>query len=401
MICIKCGAQLPDGVNFCIKCGAAQNAGAEGRQPVQPEPYAAPAGRPAPERPPQPEQPPAQPQQPYSAPAYQPVQEQPQPSYQPQYSAQGAYQSAPTLKKESKFVENWLTLIALAAFFTVTLVLSMVEPVAFSGMNARNVLLQFCVMGAVAMGTFTSMRTGGLDLSLGAMMALAAMIFGVVSYESNAVAGFFLALVACGALGLLNGLFIMVLRVPAILVTLVSATFIRAIAGASSDGATIPIDGTGFAAGAGVVALLAAIGLAILALWRTGRFAREKGSVRGEKKYFWVYGLVAVIGAFAGWAMSLRLNVAAPFIGSEYQLMIVFIFAVVAASALFKNNWLAMAASLVAALLWAMHQNALALVGMSSFSQTIDAAVWVLIMLAVFAIAKGGWKKAAGELLSL
>lgn len=103
--------------------------------------------------------------------------------------------------------------------------------------NVRNILIQTSVLGVVAIGETMVMLTGGIDLSVGAMAfvgevltaALTTPLASSASGQSVSSAGahswefaLFVALLVTGGLGLLNGLLVAVVRIPAILATLAS-----------------------------------------------------------------------------------------------------------------------------------------------------------------------------------
>ncbi|MEA5003336.1 MAG: hypothetical protein VB081_07530, partial [Christensenella sp.] len=179
------------------------------------------------------------------------------------------------LKKGIHFLNNWLAFCALAVLATVTTILFIVgsQDIA-AAENAANVWQQFCLVAPLAVAAVVSTRTGGLDLSVGGIMALSAMIFVFNASAGNAAAGFILALIVCIAVGFLNGLFIMVMRIPAILVTIASAMLTRGIAmwGTNSTSVTLPAEWMDMKEAAAVIALVVSVGIAILLLWRTGRF---------------------------------------------------------------------------------------------------------------------------------
>lgn len=343
MHCINCGAQLPDDALFCSKCG---------KQQVREHAFVNP----------QPETP-----------------------------------EARRFRRGLFFLENWLAFVAVGVLATITMILFAIGSRGFAMVSAANILQQFCLVGALAVGAMVSTRTGGLDLSVGGMMALSAIIFAMNASENNAGAGFLLALVVCGALGLLNGLFILVMRLPSILVTVASAVLIRGIALWASDGNTValPKELLKMNGVAAILALLGSVIIAILLLWRTGAFAREKKAIHGEMKFFWIYGLLAVIGVLAGWASALRFGMASGNIGSgsSYEMILLFVFATLSASVLLKNNWVALGWTLLVALLWTMHEQAMILLNLSLFSMMVSNASWVFILLAVMFIAKHRWIK--------
>lgn len=301
------------------------------------------------------------------------------------------------LQKGLFFLDHWLVFTALGVLTTITMILFAVGSHGFTTGSAANVMQQFCLIGPLAISAMVSTRTGGLDISTGGMMALSAVILAMNTAENNAGAGFLLALIICFALGVLNGLFIMVLRVPAILVTAASAMLTRGIAmWASNDLLVIlPKEWLEMNVMAAVMALLVSLGIAIFVLWQTGGFAKERKTVRGQMKFFWIYGLIALIGALAGWAAAICFGEANTDIGygSSNEMVLLFVFATISASVWLKNNWIALGWALVLAMLWTIHDQAMFLLELNPFSMIVSNASWVFILLAVMCIAKRSWKK--------
>lgn len=349
MACTKCGATLPTGALYCPKCGLQQQV------PLPREPL--------PETP------------------------------EERWLRKGLY-----------FLDNYLAFVAVGVLAVITVILFAVGSQGFTSWSATNVAQQFCLVGALALAALVSTRTGGLDISIGGMMALSAMIFAMYTSADNPVAGFLMALVICVALGFLNGLFIMVLRIPSLLVTVASAMLIRGISLWASNGITIdlPPEWEKMSTAAPVLALCLSVGIAIFLLWRTGGFSRNKKSIYGKVKFFWIYGLIAVIGVLAGWAAAICFGSASAGIGSgsSNEMILLFIFAVISASGLLKSNWTALAWVLLMAILWTIHDQAMILLQLNPFSMIVSNASWVFILLAVMSIAKHSWKKPMWETLN-
>lgn len=305
--------------------------------------------------------------------------------------------AARRLRQGISFLDNWLAFLAVGVLATITTVLFLVGLQGSSTWTMANLMQQFCMVGSLAMAALASTRVGGLDVSVGGMMALSSVLFAMNSMEQNAVGGFLLALLVCGAVGLLNGLFIIVMRLPALLVTMTSTLLLRGIALWASDGISVELspDIRGLNVVAPVVALLLSVGIALLLLWKTGGFSKKTKPFYWEMKYFWIYGLLAVIGVLAGWTATVCFGVGDGLVGSgsSNEMVILFVFAMISASTVLKNNWLALPWVLVLAMLWTVHDQAMILLELSPYSMIVSNASWVFIMLAVMSIAKRSWRK--------
>jgi ribose transport system permease protein len=94
--------------------------------------------------------------------------------------------------------------------------------------NLRNVALAASFIGIIAAGMTFVIISGGIDLSVGSTYALATILSASLAQHGSfvAVAG---ALAACGVVGLVQGVVVSYLRLPAFIVTLAGLTGIRGL----------------------------------------------------------------------------------------------------------------------------------------------------------------------------
>jgi ribose/xylose/arabinose/galactoside ABC-type transport system permease subunit len=112
--------------------------------------------------------------------------------------------------------------------------------------NLENVLLQVSVTLLVAVGMTYVIATGGVDLSVGSVMAVSAAV-AAVTVDYGLFIAIPLALLAGIAVGLLNGAFISYFGVQAIVVTLATLLAGRGLAQViNRGGALLTIDDPGF-----------------------------------------------------------------------------------------------------------------------------------------------------------
>ncbi|HEY0022026.1 MAG TPA: ABC transporter permease [Longimicrobium sp.] len=154
--------------------------------------------------------------------------------------------------------------------------------------NFWNILFQLAVTLLVAVGMTLVIATGGIDLSVGSVMAIAAAV-AAVTLDSGLLVAIPAALLAAMAVGLLNGAFVSYFKVQAIVVTLATLLAGRGLAQViNRDGALIAINDPGFLSlGRGhlgpvpVQVLIAAVvvGLAVFVLRSTpfGRYVLAAG----------------------------------------------------------------------------------------------------------------------------
>ena len=108
--------------------------------------------------------------------------------------------------------------------------------------NLANVLKQASLLGFVALGMCFVLIAGGLDLSVGAVVALSSVLIAGLSATLPPILAIHIALIAGALVGVLNGILITAFKLQPIIVTLSSMAIVRGIAMAYSD--SRPIFGT-------------------------------------------------------------------------------------------------------------------------------------------------------------
>ena len=108
--------------------------------------------------------------------------------------------------------------------------------------NLANVLKQASLLGFVALGMCFVLIAGGLDLSVGAVVALSSVLVAGLAATLPPILGIHIALIAGALVGVLNGILITTFNLQPIIVTLSSMAIVRGIAMAYSD--SRPIFGT-------------------------------------------------------------------------------------------------------------------------------------------------------------
>ncbi len=100
--------------------------------------------------------------------------------------------------------------------------------------NFLNILEASSFLGLVAVGMTFVIIGGGIDLSVGSLLALSAVLAAFGS-QYGSVPAILLPLGVCGLIGLINGLLIARARMAAFIVTLAALLFARGLAFAVSD----------------------------------------------------------------------------------------------------------------------------------------------------------------------
>ena len=107
--------------------------------------------------------------------------------------------------------------------------------------NFLNVMDQITVLGVMAVGMTLVILIGGIDLSVGSVLALSGMVMGYLgnSREWPFVIAIVVALIASAACGLTSGLMVTRLRMPAFIATLAMMSIARGIASIITNGEQI------------------------------------------------------------------------------------------------------------------------------------------------------------------
>jgi ribose transport system permease protein len=266
--------------------------------------------------------------------------------------------------------------------------------------NLINVVQQSTIIGIIAAGMTFVIITGGIDLSVGSIVALAGIVFGTLAHANLplplAAAGALIAGTLCGAV---NGALITIGRLPPFIATLGMMSVARGAALLLSDGR--PISGfpsgfrtlaTGSVAGipVPVIIMLAVYGAAYFVLTRVtlGRYAYAIGgneeatalsgiNVRLYKTV--VYCIAGFLSALASLLLVARLNSAQPIAGISYELDA--IAAVVIGGTSLLGGSGSVVGTLIGALIMSVLRNGLNLLGVSSYLQQV--AIGTVIVVAV------------------
>jgi len=280
------------------------------------------------------------------------------------------------------------------------LVLWIATPHFMTTTNLVNVVEQSAIIGVVAVGMTFVILTGGIDLSVGSLIALSGIVFGlaVQGGMSGSIAAI-LAMAAGTAAGAVNGLLVTAGRLPPFIATLGMMSVARGIALMLSDGRPISGFGDGFRALATgkllgiplpVVVMAAVYAVAHLVLSRTvlGRYTYAVGGneeaatlsgvdVRAVKTA--IYAISGLTTAVTSLLLIARLNSAQPIAGISYELDA--IAAVVIGGASLLGGAGSVGGTLVGALVMSVLRNGLNLLGVSSYVQQV--AIGIVIVMAV------------------
>jgi ribose/xylose/arabinose/galactoside ABC-type transport system permease subunit len=176
-----------------------------------------------------------------------------------------------------------------AVIVVLALVFGSMNPNFWSGTNIANVSRQMSILALISLGQTFAILSGGIDLSVGSMLALVSVVCAQWMLEFGVVEGITAGIVAGALAGLVNGVLIAKLRVPAFITTLGMLVAARGVALTLSGGLPIAglpreflVVGAGYIGPIPIPTLLAGIGFVvayvILSRTRFGRYVYAMGS---------------------------------------------------------------------------------------------------------------------------
>jgi ribose transport system permease protein len=256
--------------------------------------------------------------------------------------------------------------------------------------NLLNIAQQTSINAIVAVGMTFVIISGGIDLSVGSIVALSGVVLGTLLQGGQPLPIAVAAAVAAGvACGLVNGALVSVGGLPPFIATLGMMSVARGAALVFTEGRPVSGFDEGFrslATGsvgfipAPVVVMIVVYAIAHLVLTRTtfGRYVYAIGgneeatrlsgvAVRFHKTI--IYGVAGLMSAVAAIVLTARLNSAQPIAGMMYELDA--IAATVIGGTSLMGGEGTLAGTLVGALIMGVLRNGLNLLGVSSFLQQI------------------------------
>jgi ribose/xylose/arabinose/galactoside ABC-type transport system permease subunit len=296
--------------------------------------------------------------------------------------------------------QAWRRLGTLAGLIGLCALLSVLTPHFLTVSNLLNVMEQTTINAVIAVGMTFVILSGGIDLSVGSLLALAGVVLASALHQGWPTPLAVLAGIGAGALcGFVNGALVTRGRLPAFIATLGVMSIARGAALVYTEGRPI----SGFAAGfrqlatervfgvpLPVLVALAVYAAAHFLLTRT-RFGRYVYAIGGNEEATRLAGVdpgfhktmvYALSGAMSGLAAALltaRLNSAQPIAGVMYELDA--IAATVIGGTSLMGGVGSVGGTLIGALIMGVLRNGLNLLGTSSFLQQI--AIGSVIIVAV------------------
>jgi ribose transport system permease protein len=293
---------------------------------------------------------------------------------------------SPQQKATLRRLGPFLALVAVCAG------LAFMSPNFLSVSNSFDVMRQVSINAVIAFGMTLSILLGGIDLSVGSILAVSAVLAAMaMKHGEGAAVAAAAAILAGGAMGSLNGVVIAKGKVAPFIATLGTMTLLRGVALVLSNGSPI----SGFSSdsfamlGGGYVARLVPVPVVLMlamftvfwfVLTRTvfGRHVYAAGGnaeaaklsgVNTDWVQILVYTVSGAMAALAGVILTSRLDSAQPTAGAGYELDAITAVVLGGTSLAGGRGWIF--GTLVGALLIGVLNNGLNLMGVSAFYQLV------------------------------
>ena len=296
----------------------------------------------------------------------------------------------------SRFLPVLWDLRIIIAFVALCVVLSFASPHFLKEKNLINVLRQVSVNGLLSIGMTFIILTGGIDLSVGSMLAFGGVVaasFSSSAYKYvptvNPLLAIALGLLAGTILGSLNGLVISKVKVIPFIMTLGMLSIARGLTYIYTDGMPVTnLDKDFLWVGQGylwflpmpVVVFLAVLVLAWVVLYRM-KFGRYVFAVGGNSRsarisgintgfvVFMVYVISGFLSALGGILLTARTSAGLPQAGQSYELDA--IAAVVIGGSSMTGGRGSLLGTLMGILIIGVINNGLDLLGVQSYYQQV------------------------------
>lgn len=282
----------------------------------------------------------------------------------------------------------------------ICLVIGLLNPIFLSVTNISNILVQATVISIIAVGMSFVIISGGIDLSVGSVVAFSGMVLGhFLASGTPVVISVTICLLAGFLCGITNGFLISAFKVPPFISTLGMMGVARGLALMVRGGRSISgfsdtflniANGSLLSIPYPIIVMFIIYALAIIVSKYTywGHYVYAiGGNVRASwlagiplKVYItFIYGICGLSCAISSVILTARLNSAQPVAGSFYELDA--IAAVIIGGASLSGGRGTIAGTLVGALILAVLKNGFSILNIPSYTQQI--AVGFVIVLAV------------------
>ncbi|ALC91475.1 ribose ABC transporter permease [Bacillus sp. FJAT-18017] len=279
-------------------------------------------------------------------------------------------------------------------------IVSVLNPSFLEPLNILNLLRQVAINALIAFGMTFVILTGGIDLSVGAILALSsALTAGMIVSGIDPIFAIVIGCILGAVMGTVNGLLITKGKMAPFIATLATMTIFRGLTLVYTDGNPITglgdnmlfqLFGRGYFLGIPVPAITMIVTFVLLyILLHKTPFGRKTYAIGGNEKAALIsgikvpnvkviiYALSGLMAALAGAILTSRLNSAQPTAGTSYELDA--IAAVVLGGTSLSGGKGRIVGTLIGALIIGILNNGLNLLGVSSFYQMVVKGIVIAI----------------------
>ncbi|MBS2771294.1 ribose ABC transporter permease [Anoxybacillus sp. B7M1] len=288
----------------------------------------------------------------------------------------------------------------LIGFILLCIVLSLLSDHFLTVDNWLNIFRQVSINALIAFGMTFVILTGGIDLSVGSVLALSsALAAGLMVDGVNGTVAIAVGIAAGLVMGALNGIIITKGRVAPFIATLATMTVFRGATLVYTEGRPITgfsdqlsfqMLGRGYFLGIPVpIILMLVIYAALYFVLKKTTFGRHTYAVGGNEEAtrisgirvdrlkIWIYSLTGGLSALAGLILTSRLNSAQPTAGTSYELDAIAAVVLGGTSLSGGRGWIF--GTLIGALIIGVLNNGLNLLNVSSFYQQLIKGAVILL----------------------
>jgi ribose transport system permease protein len=293
---------------------------------------------------------------------------------------------------KSKTATNLQKLGPFVGLIIIIIILSIVSPNFMTVDNILNVLRQVSINALIAFGMTFVILTGGIDLSVGSILALSsAVTASMLASGMDPILAILIGLIAGAIMGAINGFIITKGKVAPFIATLATMTVFRGLTLVYSDGRPITglssselfvLMGKGYVGWIPVPVIWMLVTYAILYfILKKTTFGRKVyaiggneeaailSGIRANRVKVWIYSLTGLLSALAGIILSSRLNSAQPTAGASYELDAIAAVVLGGTSLSGGRGWIF--GTLIGALIIGVLNNGLNIMNVSSFYQQV------------------------------
>lgn len=313
------------------------------------------------------------------------------------------------MKSEKFDYKSFLNRYGLMVIIIVfVLIMCFLQPAFRTSANMLNILKQVSMNGMIALGMAFVIMTGGIDLSVGSILALSTLVAGSILtinpenpvYTIYAVGAALVAGILCGAF---NGVCIAYLKIPPFIVTMGTMTMFRGLGYLYCDGQPYVLKSTSYKLiGQGTVtglsipvpAIMLSVAVVIFFFilnWtKFGRNVLATGGnenaaitagINVKKIKIIVYTICGFTAAMGGIILGSRINSGNPSLGSGYELDA--ISAVVIGGASMSGGICTTLGTVLGILTLGLINNSLNMLGVSSYFQMVFQGVIIIVAVAL------------------